>query len=97
MRFHRTLYGQVLIATVVGVALGHFFPSAGASMKPLGDAFIKLVRMIVAPVVFCTVVVGIAGVGDVKAVGKAGILTLIYFEIVSTRRARHRPRSSSTS
>ncbi len=84
MRFHRSLYGQVLIATVLGIALGHFFPSAGASMKPLGDAFIKLVRMIIAPVVFCTVVVGIAGVGDVKAVGKAGILTLLYFEIVST-------------
>ena len=82
--FYRSLYGQVLIATAVGVALGHFFPSAGASMKPLGDAFIKLVRMIVAPVVFCTVVVGLAGVGDVKAVGKAGVLTLIYFEIVST-------------
>ena len=82
--FYRSLYGQVLIATLFGVALGHFFPAAGASMKPLGDAFIKLVRMIVAPVVFCTVVVGIAGVGDVKAVGKAGILTLIYFEIVST-------------
>ncbi len=82
--FYRSLYGQVLIATLIGVALGHFFPAAGASMKPLGDAFIKLVRMIVAPVVFCTVVVGIAGVGDVKAVGKAGILTLIYFEIVST-------------
>jgi aerobic C4-dicarboxylate transport protein len=84
VRFYRSLYGQVLIATLIGVALGHFFPAAGASMKPLGDAFIKLVRMIVAPVVFCTVVVGIAGVGDVKAVGKAGILTLIYFEIVST-------------
>ena len=84
MPFYRSLYGQVLIATLVGVALGHFFPAAGASMKPLGDAFIKLVRMIVAPVVFCTVVVGIAGVGDVKAVGKAGVLTLIYFEVVST-------------
>ncbi len=84
MPFYRSLYGQVLIATLIGVALGHFFPAAGASMKPLGDAFIKLVRMIVAPVVFCTVVVGIAGVGDVKAVGKAGVLTLIYFEIVST-------------
>ena len=82
--FHRSLYGQVLIATAIGIALGHFFPSAGASMKPLGDAFIKLVRMIVAPVVFCTVVVGIAGVGDVKAVGKAGVLTLVYFEVVST-------------
>ena len=70
--FYKSLYGQVLIATAVGVALGHFFPSAGASMKPLGDAFIRLVRMIVAPVVFCTVVVGIAGMGDVRAVGRPG-------------------------
>lgn len=82
--FYRSLYGQVLVATAIGVALGHFFPPAGAAMKPLGDAFIRLVRMIVAPVVFCTVVVGIAGVGDVKALGKAGVLTLVYFEIVST-------------
>ena len=74
----------MFIATVAGVAFGYLFPSAGASMRPLGDAFIKLIRMIVAPIVFCTVVVGIAGVGDVKALGKAGVLTLIYFEIVST-------------
>jgi aerobic C4-dicarboxylate transport protein len=74
----------VLIATIAGVAFGFVFPSAGASLRPLGDAFIKLIRMIVAPIVFCTVVVGIAGVGDVKALGKAGILTLVYFEIVST-------------
>ena len=82
--FYKTLYGQVLIATIAGVAFGYFFPSAGASMRPLGDAFIRLIRMIVAPVVFCTVVVGIAGVGDVKALGKTGVLTLVYFEIVST-------------
>jgi len=82
--FHKTLYGQVLIATVAGVAFGYAFPSAGASLRPLGDAFVRLIRMIVAPVVFCTVVVGIAGVGDVKALGKTGILTLVYFEIVST-------------
>jgi aerobic C4-dicarboxylate transport protein len=74
----------VLIATIAGVAFGYVFPSAGASLRPLGDAFIRLIRMIVAPVVFCTVVVGIAGVGDVKALGKAGILTIIYFEVVST-------------
>ena len=74
----------MLIATVAGVAVGYLFPSAGASMRPLGDAFIKLIRMIVGPIVFCTVVVGIAGVGDVKALGKAGVLTLVYFEIVST-------------
>ncbi len=83
-RFHKTLYGQVLIATIAGVAFGYFFPSAGAQMRPLGDAFIRLIRMIVAPVVFCTVVVGIAGVGDVKALGKTGVLTIVYFEIVST-------------
>ena len=81
---YKSLYGQVLIATIAGVAFGYVFPSAGASMRPLGDAFIKLIRMIVAPIVFCTVVVGIAGVGDVKQLGKAGILTLVYFEIVST-------------
>ena len=68
----------------MGVVFGYMFPSAGASMRPLGDAFIRLIRMIVAPIVFCTVVVGIAGVGDVKALGKAGILTIVYFEIVST-------------
>ncbi|HXD72947.1 MAG TPA: C4-dicarboxylate transporter DctA [Vicinamibacterales bacterium] len=83
-RFHRTLYGQVLIATIAGVAFGYVFPSAGAQMRPLGDAFIRLIRMIVAPVVFCTVVVGIAGVGDVKALGKTGVLTIVYFEIVSS-------------
>src|SRR3954466_4871689 len=81
---YKTLYGQVLIATIAGVAFGYFFPSAGAAVRPLGDAFIRLIRMIVAPVVFCTVVVGIAGVGDVKALGKTGVLTLVYFEVVST-------------
>ena len=77
--FYRTLYGQVLIATAVGVLLGHFYPEAGLAMKPLGDGFIKLVRMIIAPIIFCTVVVGIAGVGDMKAVGKGGVLALLYF------------------
>ena len=82
--FYRTLYGQVLIATALGVLLGHFYPDVGFAMKPLGDGFIKLVRMIIAPVIFCTVVVGIAGVGDMKAVGKSGALALLYFEVVST-------------
>ena len=82
--FYRTLYGQVLIATIAGVAFGAVFRDAGAAMRPLGDAFIRLIRMIVAPIVFCTVVVGIAGVGDVKAIGKTGVLTLVYFEVVST-------------
>jgi aerobic C4-dicarboxylate transport protein len=80
----RSLYGQVLIATVIGVVLGHFFPEAGAAMRPLGDGFIKLVRMIVGPVIFCTVVAGIAGMGGVKAVGRTGVFTLIYFEVVTT-------------
>jgi aerobic C4-dicarboxylate transport protein len=82
--FYQSLYGQVLIATIAGIAFGYVFPSAGGSLRPLGDAFIRLIRMIVAPIVFCTVVVGIAGVGDVKALGKAGILTIVYFEVVST-------------
>ncbi len=82
--FLRSLYGQVLIATIAGIVFGAIFKDAGAAMRPLGDAFIRLIRMVVAPVVFCTVVVGIAGVGDVKALGKTGILTIVYFEIVST-------------
>jgi len=82
--FCKSLYGQVLIATIAGVAVGYLFPSAGSSLRPLGDAFIRLIRMVVAPVVFCTVVVGIAGVGDVKMLGKTGVLTLVYFEVVST-------------
>jgi aerobic C4-dicarboxylate transport protein len=83
-RFYRTLYGQVLLATVIGVVVGALWPAAGVAMKPLGDAFIKLVRMIVTPIIFCTVVVGIAGAGEVKTVGKAGLVSLIYFEIVTT-------------
>ena len=82
--FYRTLYGQVLVATVAGVALGYFYPQAGVAMKPLGDGFIKLVRMVIAPIIFCTVVAGVAGVGDMKAVGKAGGLALVYFEVVTT-------------
>lgn len=83
-RFYKTLYGQVLIATVIGVLLGHFAPSTGVAMRPFGDGFIKLIRMIVAPIIFCTVVAGIAGVGTMTTVGKAGVLALAYFEIVST-------------
>ena len=81
---YRTLYGQVLIATIAGIVVGHFWPAAGVAAKPLGDAFIKLVRMIVAPIIFCTVVGGIAGASDSKIVGKAGIVALLYFEVVTT-------------
>jgi aerobic C4-dicarboxylate transport protein len=82
--FYRSLYGQVLIATIAGVAFGYVLPETAGKLRPLGDAFVNLIRMIVGPLVFCTVVVGIAGVGDVKALGKAGVLTIVYFEIVST-------------
>ncbi|MBK1690513.1 dicarboxylate/amino acid:cation symporter [Rubrivivax gelatinosus] len=82
--FYRSLYVQVLIAIAFGVALGHFWPETGAAMKPLGDGFIKLIKMIIAPIIFCTVVVGIAGMEDMKQVGRTGGLALLYFEIVSS-------------
>lgn len=81
---YKSLYVQVLTAIVIGVVLGHFYPSLGADMKPLGDGFVKLIKMIIAPVIFCTVVLGIAGMEDMKKVGKTGGLALLYFEIVST-------------
>ncbi|MDD0809243.1 dicarboxylate/amino acid:cation symporter [Curvibacter sp. RS43] len=81
---YKSLYVQVLVAVTLGVLLGHFQPSLGADLKPLGDGFIKLIKMIIAPIIFCTVVVGIAGMEDMKKVGKTGGLALLYFEIVST-------------
>ena len=83
-KFYQTLYFQVITAIVVGVLLGHFYPELGAQMKPLGDGFIKLIKMIIAPIIFCTVVVGIAGMEDMKSVGKTGGLAMLYFEIIST-------------
>jgi L-cystine uptake protein TcyP (sodium:dicarboxylate symporter family) len=64
--FYQILYIQVLMAIAIGVALGHFYPTLGTAMKPLGDGFIKLIKMLIAPVVFCTVVTGIAGMQDMK-------------------------------
>jgi aerobic C4-dicarboxylate transport protein len=81
---YRSLYFQVLVAIGIGVLLGHFYPETGAAMKPLGDGFIKLIKMIIAPIIFCTVVVGIAGMEDMKKVGKTGGLALLYFEVVSS-------------
>ena len=81
---YRSLYVQVITAVIIGVLLGHFYPAAGEAMKPLGDGFIKLIKMIIAPIIFCTVVVGIAGMEDMKKVGKTGGLALLYFEVVST-------------
>src|SRR5215212_7950250 len=82
--FYKSLYLQVIVAIIIGVLLGHFLPETGAAMKPLGDGFIKLIKMIIAPIIFCTVVVGIAGMEDMKKVGKTGGLALLYFEVVST-------------
>ncbi len=82
--FYRSLYLQVLTAIVIGAALGYFFPHTGAAMKPLGDGFIKLIKMMIAPIIFCTVVLGIAGMENMKAVGKTGALAIMYFEILSS-------------
>lgn len=80
----KSLYFQVLVAITVGILLGHFYPELGAQMKPLGDGFVKLIKMIIAPVIFCTVVTGIAGMESMKSVGRTGAVALLYFEIVST-------------
>jgi aerobic C4-dicarboxylate transport protein len=82
--FYSRLYFQVLVGIAAGVLLGSLQPDAGAAMKPLGDGFIKLVRMIIAPVIFCTVVAGIATMGDIKDLGRIGIKTLLYFEVITT-------------
>jgi aerobic C4-dicarboxylate transport protein len=78
------LYIQVLFAIMLGVCLGHFYPTAGEAMKPLGDGFIKLIKMLIAPIIFVTVVHGIASMGDLKKVGRVGVKALLYFEIVTT-------------
>lgn len=83
-RFYRSLYFRVVVGIIFGVALGWFYPSLGEQMKPLGDAFIKLIKMIIAPIIFLTVVVGIANVGDMKKLGRVGLKALLYFEVVST-------------
>ena len=82
--WYRILYLQVLLAVALGILVGHFFPGFGKSLKPLGDGFIKLIKMIIAPIIFCTVVHGIASMRDLKKLGRIGIKTVIYFEVVST-------------
>jgi len=81
---YRSLYFQVIVAIAIGVALGHFYPEAAVKLRPLGDGFIKLIKMMIAPIIFCTVVTGIAGMENMKAVGKTGVLALLYFEVVSS-------------
>ncbi len=81
---YQRLYFQVLLGIAFGVTLGHFYPDIGQTMKPLGDAFIRLIRMMVAPIIFCTITVGIAKMGDMREVGRVGAKSLLYFEVVST-------------
>ncbi len=84
LKVFRLLYVQVLVAIALGIAVGAIWPEFGVSLKPLGDGFIKLIKMAVAPVIFCTIVAGIARMSDIKAFGRLGAKTLIYFEVVST-------------
>jgi len=83
-RIYQHLYVQVLTAIAIGIALGYYYPTAGVAMKPFGDGFIKLIKMIITPVIFCTVVTGIAGMDDMKKVGRVGAKALLYFEVVSS-------------
>ena len=80
----RSLYVQVLVAVVAGALIGYLWPETGVALKPLGDGFIKLIKMLIGPIVFCTVVLGISGMEDLKKVGRTGGLALVYFEVVST-------------
>src|SRR3954447_23763295 len=82
--WYKILYIQVLIAIALGVLVGRFFPDLGKDLKPLGDGFIALIKMMIAPVIFCTVVHGISSMGDLKRVGRVGLKALVYFEVVST-------------
>ena len=83
-KFYQHLYVQVLTAITFGIFLGYFYPETATTMKPLGDGFIKLIKMIIAPIIFCTVVTGIAGMQDMDKVGRVGVKALLYFEVVST-------------
>jgi aerobic C4-dicarboxylate transport protein len=82
--FYYSLYFQVIVGIILGISLGFFAPDLGAKMKPLGDAFIKLIKMMIGPIIFGTVVVGIAKMGDLKEVGRVGLKALIYFEVLTT-------------
>src|SRR6202166_1898856 len=82
--FYTSLWAQVLVAIILAIALGHFYPSRAIAMKPLRDAFIRLISMIITAVIFCTVVSVIAGMQDIKKVGRVGGKALLYFEVVST-------------
>jgi Na+/H+-dicarboxylate symporter len=82
--WYTVLYLQVLLAIGLGILVGHFFPNLGIALKPLGDGYVALIKMMIAPVVFCIVVQGIASMSDLKKVGRVGVKALVYFELVST-------------
>src|SRR5689334_24205571 len=82
--WYKILYIQVLIAIALGILVGYFWPHLGKELKPLGDGFIALIKMMIAPIIFCTVVHGISSMGDLRRVGRVGLKALIYFETVST-------------
>jgi aerobic C4-dicarboxylate transport protein len=82
--FYKVLYVQVLFAIAIGILLGHYNAALAVDMKPLGDGFIKLIKMLIGPIIFCTVVSGIAGMADIRKVGRIGCKALLYFELVST-------------
>src|SRR2546427_3711681 len=84
MKFFKTLFGQVVLAVIIGIVLGMVVPDFAAKLRPLGDAFIKLIKVLITPIVFCVVVLGIAGAGDLKKVGRVGVKAVIYFEVVTT-------------
>src|SRR6476659_6444543 len=84
MKYLKILYVQVLIAIAIGILLGFFYPDFAIQLKPLGDGFIKLIKMMIVPIIFCTIVTGIAGMQNIKAVGRVGLKAIIYFEIITT-------------
>jgi aerobic C4-dicarboxylate transport protein len=83
-RFFRTIFGQVVVALVAGIVIGVLYPEFATKLKPLGDAFIKLIKLMIAPIVFCVVVHGIAGAGSLRKVGRVGVKAIVYFEVITT-------------
>lgn len=79
----KSLYFQVIIAILIGITLGHYYPNIGVSLKPFGDGFIRLIKMIIAPLIFCSIVLGISGMEDVRKVGKLGLRSMIYFQFTT--------------
>ena len=83
-KLFKSLYFQVIIAIIIGIVLGHFYPAFAVQLKPLGDGFIRLIKMMIAPIIFCTIVTGIAGMQNTKKVGRVGLKAILYFEVVTT-------------